>query len=860
MRNLLYLIVSILFVLPAAAQKKVRIAPAPDWIRNVNAGLGQTPPYNTISDGYYYNLLDLQTNLSAAGEFTHYIKHIANESGVQNASEVSVTFAPAYQELIFHKVVILRDGQIINQLQKGVIKVVQEEGEASNFQYNGRNRAYITLKDVRKGDQIEVLYSITGFNPVFGNKFSDHLYFSHGTAVCNFFQTLITRPDRKLVIQTYNDAPKPREELQGNTYRYYWDNPPLKLQESLAGTPSWYDNTPSVSVTEFSGWMEVVNWGLKTFSHYQTDIPENLRQKIRSWRLEAKGDKDRFANLVIRFVQNEVRYLGLEIGPNTHQPHTPAQVFTQRYGDCKDKAFLLAAILQNEKIPAYVALLNTGKRSHLKEALPSPDEFDHAIVALERSAGAFLFIDPTISGQRGELINLFTPDYGYALVLRDGENQLRPVTPGSLHSISIVETLNVQGLNSLRGDSSTLNVTSTFTGGAADNTRNDLAENSAKDLEESSRKFYAGLFDGVQVAAPIESTDDSIKNEVVVKEFYSIPRIWDTAGKTKKFFEYIAKSVSEYLPTPPSAKIEAPLAIRYPRQLQYALEIDMPEAWSFTRPDLHIKNGSYQFDFTPVVKGNHISLHYFFRSFRDHIPEGELAQYKTDYKNMEDRLSFRLSITTDPDARTYSPDHSFSVPDPSPKGQINWKAVWVTFFLAMFFSWLVKQLNARSETVPLTPGIGQPLGGWTLFLGFTLVAGMLARIINFAHEKYYSAGSWETLGKAGGTGLQLLSLAELVVSLLFLAGGGSVLFWFVNKRDIFPRMFTWYAGLLLSGQLLLIILFSVVPYSASLSDLKQTMIVQFTRTCIWSAIWVSYIKRSERVQRTFVQPFRWPGR
>jgi transglutaminase-like putative cysteine protease len=40
---------------------------------------------------------------------------------------------------------------------------------------------------------------------------------------------------------------------------------------------------------------------------------------------------------VIRFVQDEVRYLGFEEGLNAHMPHTPLDVYNQRFGDCKDK-------------------------------------------------------------------------------------------------------------------------------------------------------------------------------------------------------------------------------------------------------------------------------------------------------------------------------------------------------------------------------------------------------------------------------------------------------------------------------------------------------------------------------------------
>ena len=52
--------------------------------------------------------------------------------------------------------------------------------------------------------------------------------------------------------------------------------------------------------------------------------------------------------------------------------------------------------------------------------------------------------------------------------------------------------------------------------------------------------------------------------------------------------------------------------------------------------EVHIKNASYQFDFTPSGNGKHLLFKYYFKSFKDYIPAEELAQYKTDYKEIAD--------------------------------------------------------------------------------------------------------------------------------------------------------------------------------------------------------------------------------
>jgi hypothetical protein len=839
------------------ASEKVHIGPIPSWPYPVHPDLNRKPAAGDISNGYYLEWIDLQTNLLTNTEYTHFIRNIVNGSGVQNASEISVSFAPQFQQVIFHRILILRDGKTFDQLRLNQINVVQEETQADEFEYNGLKRAFITLKDVRKGDRIEVAYSVIGFNPVFGKKYADEFYFTNATAINNYYRTIITQPDRKLLIRTSNNAPSPVVEQQGHTLVYHWDNPPLKTWESGSSTPSWYNNYPTVYITEYNNWGEVVDWGLNTFNNYNYPLPESLQHKITTWRQQAKNDKDVFANLATRFVQDDIRYLGLEIGLNTHQPHTPADVFTHRFGDCKDKALLLSTILQKEGIPAYVALISTTTRDQLPTVAPSPDQFDHAIVAIERSKGVYIFVDPTISGQRGELINLFVPAYGYALILRKGEEQLQPVEPGFLYNYTIRENLEVQYY-----DTSRLTVSTIYSGGAADKIRDALGETSTKDLEENFRKYYASLFDGIQLNGPVISSDDSIKDQLTIDEHYSIPQIWNTSQKGKKSFSFTAKSIEEFLPGPPTASAAMPLAINYPRSVDYTLNISLPEDWPFNSGELHIKNGSYQFDFIPLVNGSHMTLHYVLKTFKDHIPAKEIEQYKSDYKKIEERVSFELYKNITPDGASpdnpSSPERSASSPpgNGSPDWKLCWPAIWLTFFFSLFFTALFQRLNARNEDTFYAPGSGYPLGGWLILLGVIMGIIFLAHLISLFRPNYYSNHNWTLFGNAGGTNLQYLYLAQLAVNLSFIACTGAVGYWFLRRRDIFPRMFVWYAGILLSGRLLIFLLYHIVPIPASLNSYKDGLVVPFIQTCVWACIWVTYVLRSEQVKSTFLEPYR----
>ena len=137
MRIALSIILSLFLTSTALASPKVSTGSFPDWLAAIHPDNEKIPSSGDISDGYYYELLDMQIHILRHTEYTHFIRHIVNESGVQDQSEVSITFSPEFQQVVFHCVRILRDGAVLDQLDPNRIKVVQEETDAGDFEYNG---------------------------------------------------------------------------------------------------------------------------------------------------------------------------------------------------------------------------------------------------------------------------------------------------------------------------------------------------------------------------------------------------------------------------------------------------------------------------------------------------------------------------------------------------------------------------------------------------------------------------------------------------------------------------------------------------------------------------------------------------
>lgn len=130
---------------------------------------------------------------------------------------------------------------------------------------------------------------------------------------------------------------------------------------------------------------------------------------------------------ILDYLDREVRYTGIEFGEAAIVPHDPAETLGKKYGDCKDKATLLVAMLRAAGIPAYVALLNVESRPDVPSDLPGMGMFDHAIVYVPGKSP--LWIDAT--DRYAQLGQLPAPDQGRLALIARAETTALVKTPES---------------------------------------------------------------------------------------------------------------------------------------------------------------------------------------------------------------------------------------------------------------------------------------------------------------------------------------------------------------------------------------------------------------------------------------------
>jgi len=168
------------------------------------------------------------------------------------------------------------------------------------------------------------------------------------------------------------------------------------------------------------------------------------------------------------FVQSEVRYVAIELGIGGRQPHPATEVFAHRYGDCKDKATLLSAMLKTIGVESYYVIINTVRGTVTADTLPNLG-FDHMILAIKLPAdvadpslaatvehptlGKLLIFDPTDElTPLGRLAGPLQANFGLLVTPTGGELVAAPQLPADGNSLDRVATLALDEQGMLRGD------------------------------------------------------------------------------------------------------------------------------------------------------------------------------------------------------------------------------------------------------------------------------------------------------------------------------------------------------------------------------------------------------------------------
>jgi hypothetical protein len=217
----------------------------------------------------------------------------------------------------------------------------------------------------------------------------------------------------------------------------------------------------------FENWREEGIWeaGLE---RGRRDASPEIKQKVAQLTAAAPTLVGKMKTLA-QFVQHDIRYVAIELGIGGWQPHPAPEIFTHKYGDCKDKVTLMSSMLGEIGVESYYVSINTHRGAVTFETPASMGLFNHEVMAIRLPGGMkdnaliatmdhpklgkILFFDPTDEytpfGQlRGELQG----NHGLLVTPEGGELVKLPQLPAAMSGVERTAKLTLSPSGTLRGD------------------------------------------------------------------------------------------------------------------------------------------------------------------------------------------------------------------------------------------------------------------------------------------------------------------------------------------------------------------------------------------------------------------------
>lgn len=321
------------------------------------------------------------TNIFPSGNTGRYVQQIFrinNSNGADSLAYYPVTYDPATEEVHFLTArVIHADGTSADAPSASDQPVSQSVGYETF--YNVRNK-FVQMPPMRAGDFVEIAYRVlpTTLESLYGDYFGDLDPFG-GPAATLFQQYVVITPANKpLYYKAIRFDGQSEEHTSGGQTVYRWSAHNLPAQVPEPSAPPQIESSPYIEVSSFKTWDQFGEWYRQLIR--DTFVMDKEMVQTVNGLVAGKTSEQEKVDAIYRWVIQNTHYVALEFGIHGYRPYPVTQVFHRRFGDCKDKASLLIAMLHQAGIPADFVLVRIRDLGVIDPTIPSVADFDHAIV------------------------------------------------------------------------------------------------------------------------------------------------------------------------------------------------------------------------------------------------------------------------------------------------------------------------------------------------------------------------------------------------------------------------------------------------------------------------------------------------
>ena len=313
--------------------------------------------------------------------FSQRLIQLRTAAAARAENEFAVRYSPGDETVDIHVARIFRRGP------DGEVQVLETYGrddrglsEPWYGLYYDVRADVVVFENLEAGDVVEIQYTLANVSHrnEMADYFGDLEFIAEGVPRRRWEYHLLGPASRRFFFNepTFARLERSRQETDGEVhYSFVAKDVPRVMAEP--GMPGWSEVAPYLHVSTYANWDDVGRWYWHLVAD-QLKADDSIRRAAREATKGARSLEEKVAE-VHRFVLDNTRYVGLEFGIHGYKPYRVSQVLSRRFGDCKDKASLLVALLREVGVHAELVLLRTRRQGRVAPHPASLAVFDHAI-------------------------------------------------------------------------------------------------------------------------------------------------------------------------------------------------------------------------------------------------------------------------------------------------------------------------------------------------------------------------------------------------------------------------------------------------------------------------------------------------
>lgn len=387
-----------------------------------------------------------------ATDETHFIVKILNDRG-KHYGEVELDYDSTYEKVELEYARTIRpDGTVVPVGDKHV----RDVSRYLNYPlYSNARVKIISMPEVTEGSIIEYKAKWHITKLINKRDFSHHYGIQGYEPYLNQKLTVVVPADYEFNFKSYNPdytnyevdfSAEIKEVDNKRVYTWEFKNAPEIIVEP--SMPPWQEIVPSLSLSSFNRWEEIYDWWWN-LAKDKVNVDEEIERKVKELTKGKKTEEEK-TKAIYHWVASKVRYVAIEYGQAGFEPHSAIEIFKNKYGDCKDQAMLLIAMLRCSGISAHPVLIGTKGCWVLDEEFPVLT-FNHAIVEAEVD-GKTVFLDPT--AETASFGDLPTSDQDRKVLVfyeRGGKIEKTPLYPSEHNRVSKIMEIKIHNDETISG-------------------------------------------------------------------------------------------------------------------------------------------------------------------------------------------------------------------------------------------------------------------------------------------------------------------------------------------------------------------------------------------------------------------------